>query len=355
MLTKNDNTSYTHGQLVGQKRQGVYRLPLNQLARMRPSLRADATIERVTQRLEECLDSLRTQAESGQPASSEGSHSRRCTTHPLQRYQSRQIPVVHAIWHEMPEHTIVTKLPSSPSCAAQVLFWRLPYRLRHSTFRQLRPALAAHYDRMLHGQAGSYSLLPMLERGCLFIHIPKCAGVAVNHALFGGLGGGHLPVAHYQLVFDAAQYRGLFKFTVVRNPYDRLLSAYRFLARGGLNAQDAAWAARTLPTYDGFADFVERWLTPALAARVLHFRPQISFLRIPGRTRIEVDFLARQERVADDFARLCARLGIAPLPLEQENPSAPPATDFHAAYSHRAREIAARVHRPDLELTGCTF
>lgn len=167
--------------------------------------------------------------------------------------------------------------------------------------------------------------------------------------------GGHLPVAHYQLAFDAAQYRRLFKFTVVRNPYDRLLSAYRFLAKGGLNAQDAAWAARTLPAYDGFADFVERWLTPARAACVLHFRPQVSFLRIPGRTRIEVDFLARQERLADDFTRLRACLGIAPLPLEQENPSAPPDTDFHAACSNRAREIAAQVYRADLALTGCTF
>ncbi len=68
MLTKTDSTSSTQGQLVGQKRQGVYRLPINQLARMRPSLRADATIEHGTQRLEECLDSLRTESESGQPA-----------------------------------------------------------------------------------------------------------------------------------------------------------------------------------------------------------------------------------------------------------------------------------------------
>jgi hypothetical protein len=135
---------------------------------------------------------------------------------------------------------------SRPLRAAQVLFWRLPYRLRRKVFRQLRPGLAAHYDRMLHGQARDYSLVPMIERGCLFVHIPKCAGVAVSRALFGGLGGGHLPVAHYQLMFDAAQYARHFKFAVVRNPYDRLLSAYRFLAGGGTNAVDAAWAARNL-------------------------------------------------------------------------------------------------------------
>lgn len=102
---------------------------------------------------------------------------------------------------------------------------------------------------------------------------------------------------------------------------------------------------------DVHADFVERWLTPVRAARGQHFRPQVSFLRIPGRTRIQVDFLARQEHLADDFARL----GIDPPPLEQENPSAPPDTDFHAACSDRARVIGARVYRADLALTVCTF
>lgn len=41
---------------------------LRTISRMRPSLSADATIERVTQRLEECLDSLRTESQPGQPA-----------------------------------------------------------------------------------------------------------------------------------------------------------------------------------------------------------------------------------------------------------------------------------------------
>lgn len=62
------------------------------------------------------------------------------------------------VLHEMPEHSIVTKLASSPLRTAQVLFWRLPYPLRQRVFRQIRPGLAAHYARMLHGQAGAYSL-----------------------------------------------------------------------------------------------------------------------------------------------------------------------------------------------------
>lgn len=89
---------------------------------------------------------------------------------------------------EMHEPDTVTGWASPSGRTAQALFWRLPYRLRQRVFRQFRPALAAYYERMLHGQAGAYSLVPMLERGCLFVHIPKCAGVAVSHALFGMFG-----------------------------------------------------------------------------------------------------------------------------------------------------------------------
>ena len=100
---------------------------------------------------------------------------------------------------------------SALGSAANKLFWRLPYQLRQQVFRRLRPELAAYYNRLLHGQDGGYSIQRMLERDCLFIHIPKCAGLAVSHALFDCPGGGHLPVAHYQLVLDAAQYARLFK------------------------------------------------------------------------------------------------------------------------------------------------
>jgi hypothetical protein len=235
------------------------------------------------------------------------------------------------------------------------MFWRLPYSLRRRLFHLLQPRLAAYYKTLHHGHDGAYSLRPMLERGCLFVHIPKCAGIAVSRALFGNRGGGHLPLSHYQLALDARQYGALFKFTVVRNPYDRLLSAYRFLAVGGLNAQDATWAADTLPAYDDFSDFVERWLRPERAARVLHFRPQVCFLRIPGHRRIAVDFLARHERLSGDFRRLCERLGVGDIPLERHNPSSPADTDYRPYYTDRARQIAEQVYREDLEQLGYTF
>lgn len=238
---------------------------------------------------------------------------------------------------------------------ARSMFWRLPYSLRRRLFHLLQPGRAAYYAKLRHGHDGPYSIKPMLERGCLFVHVPKCAGIAVSHALFGNRAGGHLALSNYQLALDARQYEALFKFTVVRNPYDRLLSAYRFLAGGGMSVQDAAWAAQTLPGYKCFSDFVERWLTPERADGVLHFRPQVCFLRIPGQRHIAVDFVARHENLPSDFRRLCERLKAGDIPLERHNPSSPPDTDYRVSYTDRARQIAAQVYHEDLEQLGYTF
>ena len=91
--------------------------------------------------------------------------------------------------HQVHQPSIFKTLASLHARAAQTLFWRLPYQMRQQVFRQVRPELAAYYDQLLHGRAGTYSLATMVERGCLFIHIPKCAGIAVSQALFGNRAG----------------------------------------------------------------------------------------------------------------------------------------------------------------------
>ena len=228
------------------------------------------------------------------------------------------------------------------------LFWRLPYSLRRKAFLLLCPGLASYYEKLLHGRDGEYSIRPMLAQKCLFIHIPKCAGIAVSNALFNCRAGGHLPLSHYQLIITPQLYKRLFKFTVVRNPYARLLSAYTFLASGGLTNEDAAWSARVLSAYGNFSEFVEGWLTPDRAQRTLHFRPQIWFLKIPGRKISDIDFIAHQETLSTDFDYICQTLGIANALLGRQNRSSPPETDYRALYSLRARQIATEIYREDL-------
>src|SRR5207302_4792563 len=67
--------------------------------------------------------------------------------------------------------------------------------------------------------------------GHLFIHIPKNAGVSISQAIYGR------QVWHRTASFfrdsDPDYFSGRVSFAVVRNPWDRLVSAYEYHRAGG--------------------------------------------------------------------------------------------------------------------------
>ena len=143
----------------------------------------------------------------------------------------------------------------------------------------------------------------------IFVHIPKAGGVSVAVSLYGNRAGSHTSIAAYQLVFSAAEFQSYFKFTFVRNPWDRLYSAYRFLVAGGMNDLDRSWAETHLAGVRDFEAFVLEALPRRSIQRAVHLRPQIRFLRNSITGKIGVDFVGRFERFDEDFATVAQRLG----------------------------------------------
>lgn len=144
--------------------------------------------------------------------------------------------------------------------------------------------------------------------GIIYIHIPKAAGFSISMALY-GRPLGHLPAAEIRGIYPQLFDR-LAVFSVTRNPWARLVSAYNFVVRGG--TRDAGVRQRkdySGPQFRSFPAFVDEWLTGRDLRRLDYvFQPQWRFLT-DSRGRVLVDFIGKVEDLAEVEAFLSKEAG----------------------------------------------
>jgi len=236
-------------------------------------------------------------------------------------------------------------------------FYQLPYAARRKLFATLRPSKFQRLQimRTTVSKTG-YAFKPFDENQCIFVHIPKTAGISISQTLFGSLGGGHARVAEFQLIYNKDDFANYFKFTFIRNPWDRLFSAYRFLVRGGMNEKDARWAAQFLSPYRDFEDFVTRGLNREMIWSYEHFVPQYEFLCLPLTKAILVDFVGLYENLEEDFTRVRDKLGMpASVGLRKDNVTSSRQCGYRDSYTEQMKGIVAEVYREDIALLGYDF
>lgn len=200
------------------------------------------------------------------------------------------------------------------------------------------------------------------DKKVIFISIPKTAGTSIetylsNYAtpLGGEYKGVLLNTGHAScgdMLHCGLWFSDYFKFTFVRNPWDRLVSAFVFLNAGGVNQEDELLRQRFLAKYDGdFDSFVVDFVNPENMAKVMHFRPQHTF--ICDASSPAVDFVGRFEQLEEDFAIVCERIGIptGDLPhLVQSRHG-----HYTEYYTPKTRDAVARVYARDIDIFGYDF
>ena len=211
--------------------------------------------------------------------------------------------------------------------------------MKESLLHQFRMRIADLRGR------GVYSGYPDVHR-CVFIHIPKAAGTSLTKTLFAAPSR-HLHYTEYECT-NPQKFRKYFKFTFVRNPYDRLFSAYTFLKKGGLNELDRTWAQQHLSAYSDFDSFVHGWVSPENIQTWTHFKPQ-HFWICDASLNLKVDFVGRFEQMDADVAVVQARLGMPVARLPKINVTNRPRS-AEEAYTAEMRAIVAQVYQTDFKL-----
>ena len=195
----------------------------------------------------------------------------------------------------------------------------------------------------------------------LFVHIPKTAGNSVqsilqhysddeivsNHhqdgvEMFGVRSARfdtrkHSTLATYRREFGEELYGSLFKFTCVRDPWQRAISFYFSRHRGEVtwNRQDFVQLVGTMKPVAAFLSASETEVQPlAEAVRNVHF-------------------LMRFESLEADFRVVCERIGIPVQPLPVRNQSK--RDDYRSYYDDETRELVRTLFREEVEEFGYKF
>lgn len=203
--------------------------------------------------------------------------------------------------------------------------------------------------------ATGYSLQQFEQTRSIFIHIPKASGVSIARSLYGNLAGGHMPMRDYELAFGSAFLKNSFVFTFVRNPWDRLYSAFRFLAKGGMNRADAEWLKFNRVYMSDFEHFVLDGLANPRVANSIHMIPQEQYLYSLNYEYRQIGFVGFFENIQNDFESVCKHMQKPKISLSHSNKTSDESVDYRSAYTDRMRATVGRFYRRDVELFGYDF
>lgn len=209
------------------------------------------------------------------------------------------------------------------------------------------------------------------SKSFLFVHIPKTGGNSIQQALKPYADDTftshqdhqdgverfelshpkyrlkkHSLLSEYHQQLSKSKFEELFKFTVIRNPWDMMISLYFSPHR-----KASGW------NRSAFIQLVNN--TPSIEDRLSI--PRFSLLRKGNLREVfqhysldgHLDFVLRFEHLQDDFEELCKQLGIPTSALPHYNRSGK--TDFRSYYDRELTDLITAKFKKIIEYGGYQF
>ena len=164
----------------------------------------------------------------------------------------------------------------------------------------------------------------------IFVHINRTGGSSIETA-FGKRLKNHQRPKEIINKIGIKKWNDFFKFTFVRNPWDRIVSIYhhRKQNRRIVNEDFKNWVY----TIDQFSSFNQLWW-------------------IKYKNKIEMDFIGRFENLEVDFKKICNEIG-ADLQLPHVNSSKH--THYSNYYDIDSKKFVAKVCQEEIEVFKYKF
>lgn len=182
----------------------------------------------------------------------------------------------------------------------------------------------------------------------IFIHVSKTGGTSIEHALNPNVSLDNSSIsevtgntkfrdkhwaARKYLKEYPVEYKNFFTFSFVRNPWDRMLSNYKWLKLLGLiDCSFREWIAN--PTW-GFHAYSYKKMV------------------CDNNGSIIVDYIGKFENLQQDFNTVCDKIGIPQQQLPHKNKTKH--KHYTEYYDDETREIVAQKYAKDIEYFGYKF
>lgn len=193
----------------------------------------------------------------------------------------------------------------------------------------------------------------------IFMHIHKCAGTSLIHifetipeVISCAARPGNFPARTGWEAIPQDIQQQAYKFTFVRNPYARIVSAYRMFIKTEI------WKS-LFPTFDDFVEFLQ-W-SDVHHHTVTEDIPMEQFIHTIGNAihhcssfhnpkyRLEeMDYIGRVETLAEDIQQITNALQIEPIAVPHLR-KAGANQDYRSYYSARTKAIIGKIYQADLE------
>jgi hypothetical protein len=152
----------------------------------------------------------------------------------------------------------------------------------------------------------------------------------------------HVPLWYLKKNIPEKEFNLYFKFGFVRNPWDRLVSAYHYSVKW-YAINDAQNAQKlNLKIFDNFSTWLRQMHT-----EINKYGSQWSYVR-------GCDFIGKTENLQQDFNTVCDKIGIPQQKLSHKNKSKHK-KHYTEYYDDETRSIVAEKYAKDIEYFGYKF
>lgn len=193
------------------------------------------------------------------------------------------------------------------------------------------------------------------KHSCVFIHINRTGGASIEQALGrdSKTKANHLSARHQARKLGMRQFREYFSFSIVRNPWEKMVSMFHHPAHQRFGHVSFDEWIKTLDSNERLRYTSNQldWLTTK--SWVWDVSKQ-RFSQKPESSLLMVDFVGRFERLQDDWNFVCEQLEIPATKLPHRNKS-DYGKSYQSFYTPESRQIIAGRFERDIEYFDYIF